>query len=235
MMNDDTLRAAYKDMSSALMASGESRLMLERAITARRRVRAGTAIGAASLAVIGAVGVAGVVTSQGVDSMQNTTPAASAGPDSEASLAAEYEWQNTIAPYQDELTSAAEGYDNYSGAEVIYSQRALIIYGTGQPSPEITDIMSNAPAAVEARWVTVPYSKVELEQAANQLSAAIPRAAFTEYAPDNYSNIIVGVDGLPTTEAGMQALRQLAASITDIPVVFEEAEGGMILPYIPSN
>jgi hypothetical protein len=51
----------------------------------------------------------------------------------------------------------------------------------------------------------------------------------------DYGSIIVGVDGLPTTEAGLQELRDLAAGITEIPVTFEDSQGGMILPYIPSN
>ena len=241
MISDDTLRAAYQGMSNALMASGESRLMLERAITARRRVRAGTAIGAASLAVIAAVGVAGVITRQGAD-------AASAGHRSvivppphlmilgRAEFGGHLKVHYTFTPYQNELIAAAEGYDNYSGARIVYQPLAVIIYGTGQPPPEVTDIINRPPTEVNARWVTVPYSKLELERAGNQLAAAIPRTMVIRYAHD-YGSIIVGVHGLPTTEAGLQKLRDVAASISDIPVTFEDSEGGMILPlpYFPSN
>jgi hypothetical protein len=246
MISDDTLRAAYKDMSNALMASGESRLMLERAITARRRLRAGAAVGVASLAVIAAVGVAGVVSRQGVDSMYDPTPAAPAGHHSvivppphlmilgRAEFGGHLKVHYTFTPYQNELIAAAEGYDNYSGARIVYQPLAVIIYGTGQPPPEVTDIINRPPTEVNARWVTVPYSKLELERAGNQLAAAIPRTMVIRYAHD-YGSIIVGVHGLPTTEAGLQKLRDVAASISDIPVTFEDSEGGMILPYFSSN
>jgi hypothetical protein len=247
MITEDTIQAAYKSMSSALTASAEARPMLERAITARRRIRAGVGFGAATLAVVGAVGIAGVISRQGVDSMHDPTPAAPAGhasvvvPPVHIMIQGRSEFggnlpvpRNPFGPYQNELMRAAERYDNYSGSRIIYQPQALIIYGTGQPSPEVASIINHPPKDVTARWMTVPYSKLELERAGNQLAAAIPRTMVIRYAHD-YGSIIVGVHGLPTTEAGLQPLRDLAAGITDIPVILEDSEGGMILPYTPSN
>ena len=83
--------------------------------------------------------------------------------------------------------------------------------------------------------MTVPYSQLQLDRAANQLVDVIPRAVVIGSAKD-YGSIIVGVDGLPTNEAALQELRDLAAGITDIPVTFEDDRGpGDLLPYIPSN
>jgi hypothetical protein len=246
MMTEDTIQAAYKSMTSALVASEDSRELLERAITARRRLRAGAAVGAAALTLVGAVAIAGVVTRQGFDSLHEPRPASPAGHQSATvpthhlrisgrpEFGGDVKVHYTFTPYENELTAAAEGYDNYSGARIIYQPLGVIIYGTGQPPPEVARIINHPPSDVHARWVAVPYSRLELERAGNQLASAIPRTMIIRYAHD-YGSIIVGVHGLPTTEAGLQPLRDLAAGITDIPVTFEDSKGGMILPYIPSN
>jgi hypothetical protein len=246
MTSDDTLRAAYKTMATALMTSGESRLILERAITTRRRVRAGAAFGAATLAILGAVAIAGVVTRQGVDSMNDPTPAGHPSvivPPVHIMFQGRAEFggnlpvpRNPFGPYQNELIRAAERYANYSGARIIYQPQILIIYGTGQPSPEIASIINHPPKEVTARWVTVRYSRLQLERASNELIASIPGVMVTRYARD-YGSIIVGIDGLPTNAAALQQLRDQAAGITDIPVTLENDPGGAVDPLIstPSN
>ena len=79
------------------------------------------------------------------------------------------------------------------------------------------------------------YSQLQLDRAANQLFDVIPGAVVIRNAKD-YGSIIVGVDRLPTNEAALQELRDLAAGITDIPVTFEDDRGvGDLLPYVPSN
>ena len=149
-------------------------------------------------------------------------------------LQAEFAWQGSIDGYTNELVTTAEQYDNYTGAAVKYSERAIIVYGAGQPPPEVAELLSRSPGNADARWVTVPYSKDELEQAGDELSKVIPRVTSTTYAND-YSTIIVGVRGLPTTQSGMQRLRELAAQTTDIPVTFEEQGFAVPLPAPPST
>jgi hypothetical protein len=196
--------------------------------------------------VVGAVAIAGVVTRQGVDSLHEPRPASPAGHQSaivpahhlkisgRPEFGGDVKVHYTFTPYENELVAAAEGYDNYSGARIVYQPLAVITYGTGQQPPEVARIINHPPLDVHARWVTVPYTRLELERAGNQLIAAIPRAVLVREAHD-YGSIIVGVRGLPTTEAGLRPLRDLAAGITDIPVTFEENPGVDPLIQIPSN
>lgn len=144
-------------------------------------------------------------------------------------LDAEFAWQSSIGAYKNELVVTAQRYDNYTGAALKYTERAIIVYGTGQPPPEVAELLSRPPAGTDARWVTMPYSNLDFQRAGNQLSKVIPGVVSTTSAND-YSAIIVGVHGLPTTESGMQHLRELAAQTTDIPVTFEEQ--GPAIPVI---
>ena len=68
------------------------------------------------------------------------------------------------------------------------------------------------------------------------LASATPGAVVIRNAKD-YGSIIVGVDRLPTNEAALQEIRDLAARHhPDIPVTCEDDRGvGDLLPYVPSN
>jgi hypothetical protein len=110
---------------------------------------------------------------------------------------------------------------NYSTSELDYGQRAVIIYGKGKPSHEVTALLDQAPPRANAYWVNVPYSQHDINKAGARLADAIPRYSMIDDT-HHYSGIVVGMWHLPTTAQGIRRLHQRAAAATDIPVRFVE-------------
>lgn len=224
---EEQLGSAYKRLAAS--ASGPlDRAVIQRAVAARRRRRAVVASGTVGLAVVGTTVVVGTVTTASL-------PSDVAGPEPQAASSAhpgvtksvdisrEDHWQNFIQPYLRDLSAAAEAHDNFSGLELVYEQRAIVVYGTGEAPSDVASLFAQAPEGVAARWATVPYSVRVLTAAGDQLARVIPRVVAVQYV-DHYSRIQLMIDGLPKDPAELRAFQDKARSVTDIPVTF--VDGG---------
>jgi hypothetical protein len=160
---------------------------------------------------------------------RSATPETTASP-----LTSGEEWQAEISPYENRLFAVAEQNPNYSGGELVFERREIIVYGTGEPSAEVAALLSESPEGTTASWVAVPYSKTELELAADRLSEVIPGAISIRYV-ENYSRILVGVDGLPRAGPELEELRDIAAEVTSIPVGLEDQPPFDSGPFVPDT
>jgi hypothetical protein len=52
--------------------------------------------------------------------------------------------------------------DNYASEELQSKRRRLILYGVGEPTPEVAAVIAEAPDTLEAVWRPAPYTCAEL-------------------------------------------------------------------------
>jgi len=228
MMDEQGLASALKEISNSVKPSAAARPTLERALSKRRKSRAIVVVGGTALAIAAAVGAGAMVISPAATPEQGSQVAA--GPsETDPTLQANWEWQSSIDPYKSDLVAAAMGYDNYTGDELRFSERAIIIYGTGQPPAEVAALMDDAPQGTEARWVSVPYSHDQLQQAGGQLANGLPGVVGVSYAGDDFSSIKLRLDPFPRSESDLHRLHEKATEITDIPVEFKDGSEGQPL------
>jgi hypothetical protein len=76
---------------------------------------------------------------------------------------AEYErWQNDIDAYRDRLVGAVVASGQYGGGEIRHATKEFIIFGVGEPSPQVAAILHLAPDNVRIIWRQAPYTHAEL-------------------------------------------------------------------------
>jgi hypothetical protein len=126
--------------------------------------------------------------------------------------------QTALAAYQSRLLRYAQQADGFTGARFAFGRGAFILYGKGPPPAIVRGLIAMAPAAANARWVRVPYSLAELDEARRRLARAMPPNSVVDYAP-NYSGILVGLRPLPTPH-GQEILYGRAQRLTEVPVTF---------------
>ena len=76
---------------------------------------------------------------------------------------AEYErWQNDIEAYRDRLVGAVMASGQYGGGEIRHATKEFVIFGVGEPSPQVAAILQQAPDNVRIIWRQAPYTHTEL-------------------------------------------------------------------------
>lgn len=224
-MDEAALRDRLTNLTSSLQPTEASRSRLQRAITSRRRRRHALGACVVALGACGTVvGVVGMLGAQGNGSMREQVQSASTTSRSHSTPSTEINWQISIHSYERKLIAEAALHSNYAGAEVRFADRAVIIFGNGEPAPRLRNLLANPPAGSVARWVSVPYSRADLERAAQQLARDLPHVVSVSFEETHYTSLVVGVDPLPSTNAGLKDLRRKASAITDIPVVFHHSK-----------
>lgn len=227
-MTDRDIRGALQDMATSLQPTSAARTVVMRAVAKRRLTRSAggaTALTVAALGTVVAISMAGTNANGPV--AQRVQPASAAQPTG-ADQATEIAWQISIRPYVDQLMREAAAHTNYTSAEVRFASKAVIIYGTGAPADDVAELLAASPSGTEARWVSVPYSRGELDQASQRLATELPDVVGVNYRGTDYASLVVGVDPLPSTQAELEELHRKAAAITDIPVVFEDSRPAAI-------
>jgi len=79
-----------------------------------------------------------------------------------------------IDPYLDRLLTAFDAASNYTGSE-IQPERRLLLYGVGQPTPEVAAIIAEAPAMLEVVWHPARYTCAELCAEADRIMERFPQ------------------------------------------------------------
>lgn len=223
-MDESVLRDRLTDLTSSLQPTEASRSRLQRAITSRRRRRHALGACVVALGACGTVVGVGMLGAQGNGSMREQVQPASTTSRSNSTPSTQINWQISIHSYERKLMAEAALHSNYVGAEVRFADRAVIIFGNGEPAPRVRNLLANPPAGSVARWVSVPYSRANLERAAQQLARDLPHVVSVSFGETHYTSLVVGVDPLPSTNAGLKELRRKASAITDIPVVFHDSK-----------
>jgi hypothetical protein len=90
--------------------------------------------------------------------------------DREASLDHE-RWQSDTADYRDRLMQCAEAAPGYAGAELRHESRELLLFGVGEPSASVIELMDEAPDDVRVSWHPAPYSHAELMAEVQRITA----------------------------------------------------------------
>jgi len=122
-------------------------------------------------------------------------------------------WQRSVAAYTDKLVGTANGYENYAGSAYDNDRRTLTIYGVGQPTPEVSDVMNDHPDNITPTWVQVPFTAYEL-QAAAQAVLEHPAVVESSVGKD-YSHIEVNLK--PGSESSDEVERDLR-EVTEVPI-----------------
>jgi hypothetical protein len=71
-------------------------------------------------------------------------------------------FQQLIEPYSTRLLRALQASGAFAGAQFDHDGHALIVYGVGEPSPEVAALLAEAPEILEVVWVSAPYTHAEL-------------------------------------------------------------------------
>jgi hypothetical protein len=77
--------------------------------------------------------------------------------------------------YTDRLVRAAQRSDNYAGEHVQRDRGLIVLYGVGQPVPEVAAIIDDAPDDLEVQWQRTPYTRSELDREARRVMRHHPR------------------------------------------------------------
>jgi hypothetical protein len=136
-----------------------------------------------------------------------------------ADFANDWHVQTIVASYESRLLRYAQRDDAFAGARFAFRTRAFILYGAGPPPPVVRRMLGDAPFGVDATWVRVAYSRVELGAAMRALRRAMPARSVIEHAP-TFSGVLVGLRPLPASPGRRAALYARAQRITDVPVTF---------------
>jgi hypothetical protein len=130
--------------------------------------------------------------------------------------------QAAMASYDARLLRYAQGDESFTGARFAFGSRSLILYGSAAPAPTVRRLLRDPPADVDVRWVRVPYSRADLDDAIAALRRAMPPATVVEYAP-NFAGVLVGLRPLPTSPGRVALLYARAQDATEVPVTFLQA------------
>lgn len=167
------------------------------AVIRRRRwlAMSGTAVGIAAVAVTvlltgqpGAVSqepIAPAITSPGEALCaqargRSSTPPPAPG-ESTASVSSEgtavgqatsegHGWQGSVAAYTDSLFSLAAAHCNYTGGRFDNRTHTVIVEGVGDPPPDVAARIAAAPSTITARWMAVPFTGAQINEAMDQAS-----------------------------------------------------------------
>jgi DNA-directed RNA polymerase specialized sigma24 family protein len=134
-------------------------------------------------------------------------------------LFSQWGWQRTFERYEGRLLTAASRHRNYTGFALDADRHLLTVFGTGRPAREVATLLDEAPPQLGTRWASVPYSRDDLQAAADDLLHAVPGARTVRVAP-GYGAIIVGLHRLPASVTAMVPIHRLANAVTDVPVYF---------------
>jgi hypothetical protein len=80
-----------------------------------------------------------------------------------------------IDPYVDRLMEVFEASDNYADEEIQPDRRRLLLYGVGEPTPEVAAIIAEAPDMLEVVWRHAPYTCAELCAEMERLMEEFPQ------------------------------------------------------------
>ena len=75
-------------------------------------------------------------------------------------------WQVDTSNYRDSLLAIAQAHGNYTNAILNDVNHTLVIEGTGSPDADVAAKISAAPSTITASWQSVPYTSVQLNNAA---------------------------------------------------------------------
>ena len=81
-------------------------------------------------------------------------------------------FQQRIGPYVDRLLATFEESGAQAGAAIDHERRELVLYGVGRPPAPLEAMMAGAPAELEVRWRSAPYTRDELVAESERIMAA---------------------------------------------------------------
>lgn len=68
-----------------------------------------------------------------------------------------------------------EASGNYASEEIQSKRKRLILYGVGEPTPEVAAIIAEAPDTLEVVWRQAPYTCAELRAETERIMARFPQ------------------------------------------------------------
>jgi len=80
-----------------------------------------------------------------------------------------------IGPYVDRLIEVFEASGNYASEEIQAKRKRLILYGVGEPTPEVAAIIADAPGTLEVVWREAPHTCAELRAETERVMERFPQ------------------------------------------------------------
>jgi hypothetical protein len=88
---------------------------------------------------------------------------------------AEDAFQRRVGPYTDRLLRALRGSGQYAGEDFQRARGRLVLYGVGDPTPEVAALIEQAPDDLDVAWRSAPYTSAELDREVRRLMQRHPQ------------------------------------------------------------
>ena len=113
-------------------------------------------------------------------------------------LSEDERWQADIRAYTNRLLGAAVASGQYAGSEIRHATKEFLMFGVGEPSPQVAAVLQQAPSSVRIIWRQAPYTKAELTSEMRRIMSRF-RGRFTSGGARNDAS---GIE-FTTTDARM--------------------------------
>jgi hypothetical protein len=81
-------------------------------------------------------------------------------------------WQMETDAYRAKVLEMARSSPRFSGAELRYETRELLLFGVGEPTAALIALMDGAPSNIRISWHAAPYSLAELTSEVKRIMTA---------------------------------------------------------------
>lgn len=71
-------------------------------------------------------------------------------------------WQSAVSTYVDEVSEIARASPSHTGTRLDHANRELVVFGVGDPSDALVNVMTRAPESIRVTWREAPYTSEEL-------------------------------------------------------------------------
>lgn len=137
-------------------------------------------------------------------------------------------WQGSVAAYTEDLFSLAAAHCNYTGGRFDNRTHTVIVEGVGEPAPDVAAKIAAAPPSITARWLAVPFTEAQINEAMDQASTYKLYAGGYEREP--VIDGIVAYVKLDGHETRAEAIAGVRAAVTNGVTVYVHIGAIRIIP-----
>ena len=137
-------------------------------------------------------------------------------------------WQGRAAAYTDGLFSLAAAHCSYTGGRFDNRTHTVIVEGVGEPASDVAAKIAAAPPSITARWLAVPFTEAQINEAMNQASTYKLYAGAHEREP--VIDGIVAYVKLDGHETRAEAIAGVRAAVTNGVTVYVRIGAIRLIP-----